>query len=154
MGERRYAKSVLAGLEYPVARIKTMLHSMKYAERVSNSSAVYLTSILQYMTVEVLECAINATRSDGSRRIQRKHINMTFRNDPDLCINFKNRTVPNAGVVGLNDSAALLSHHVNHEKRVSRKNPRKLYRSKTTKPLKKQIRKTSNSTAKNHDLIW
>lgn len=156
MGDRRYTKSLLAGLEFPVARIKAMLHAMKYADRVSDLSAVCLASILQYITVEVLEGAINATRSDGSRRVQPKHINMAVKNDPDGNVNFKNCIIPNAAVVGLDHSAALLAHHVNAESRNRRRHPRKVYRSKTKKPLKKQVRNASNTSAddNNYHLIW
>lgn len=151
MGERRHTKSLLAGLKFPVARIKTMLHGMKYAERVRNTSAVCLTAILEYFTVEVLEGAINAARSGGSRRIQPNHINKALKNDSETNIYFKNSIISNAAVVGLHHSAALLAHHVNVESR-KRRDPRRVYRSKSKKPLKKRVRKNVNPN--NYDLLW
>ena len=102
MEKTRYRKSYLAGLEFPVARIKTMLRSMKYAERVSDTSAVCLTAILEYITVELLEWSRSAAESVGSKRIQSKHVNMALRNDTDLSSSFKKNTViAGAGVFGL-----------------------------------------------------
>lgn len=151
MADRRFTKSLLAGLTFPVARIKTVLRGMKYAERVSDKSAVCLTAMLQYITVEVLEGAKNAATSDGSRRVQPKHINMALGNDPEANANFQDRIIPNAGVVGLDNTAALLRHHVNG----NRRRPRKKKTSSTKKYKKKQARNARSSNENNnYHLLW
>lgn len=154
MADRIFTKSLLAGLTFPVARIKTVLRGMKYAERVTDKSAVCLTAMLQYITAEVLEGAINAANSDSSKRIQPKHINMALKNDPETNVNFENSIITNAAVVGLDHSAALLDHYLNVESRIRRR-PRKKKTSSTKKASKKRVRNSSNSTENdNYELLW
>lgn len=54
-GERKkaVAKSVKAGLQFPVARIGRYLKKGRYAQRTGTGSPIYLAAVLEYLAAEV-----------------------------------------------------------------------------------------------------
>jgi histone H2A len=72
-------KSLRAGLQFPVARIRRYLHQGKYANRIGAGAAVYLTAVLEYLTAEVLELSGNAARDNKKTRIIPRHIQLAVR---------------------------------------------------------------------------
>uniref|UniRef100_A0A8C6YBD9 Histone H2A n=1 Tax=Naja naja TaxID=35670 RepID=A0A8C6YBD9_NAJNA len=73
--------------------------SGRYAERISLSASVYLASILEYLTAEVMELAGNAAHQNKKRRIGPRHIQLAVRNDEELNKLFTNVTIPQGGVL-------------------------------------------------------
>lgn len=54
-GERKkaVAKSVKAGLQFPVARIGRYLKKGRYAQRTGTGAPIYLAAVLEYLAAEV-----------------------------------------------------------------------------------------------------
>lgn len=47
------SKSVRAGLLFPVTKFHRLLRKGRYAKRVSQSAAVYLSAVIEYLSAEV-----------------------------------------------------------------------------------------------------
>ncbi|KAG8197137.1 hypothetical protein JTE90_011300 [Oedothorax gibbosus] len=88
----RTTKSEMAGLNFPVSRVRAMLQP----QRVSTNATVYLTAVLQYFTAEILEQSVNAAQSENKTRIQPHHMNAAIKKDKDFVKlrRFKNAVVP------------------------------------------------------------
>lgn len=54
------SRSKRAGITFPVGRVQRFLKKGQYSERVGAGAAVYLSSVLEYLTAEILELAGNA----------------------------------------------------------------------------------------------
>lgn len=71
---RSVSRSSKAGLQFPVGRIARFLKAGRYAERIGAGAPVYLASVLEYLTAEVLELAGNAAKDNKKTRIVPRHI--------------------------------------------------------------------------------
>ena len=98
-GKKAVSKSVKAGLQFPVARIGRLLKKGKYATRVGAGAPVYLASVLEYLTAEILELAGNAARDNKKRRIIPRHIQLAVRNDEELNKLLGRVTISQGGVL-------------------------------------------------------
>jgi histone H2A len=98
-GKKSQTKSAKAGLQFPVGRISRYLKKGKYATRVGAGAPVYLTSILEYLTAEILELAGNAARDNKKNRIIPRHIQLAVRNDEELNKLFGGVTIASGGVL-------------------------------------------------------
>jgi histone H2A len=98
-GKKSQSKSSKAGLQFPVGRISRYLKKGKYATRVGAGAPVYLTSILEYLTAEILELAGNAARDNKKTRIIPRHIQLAVRNDEELNKLFGGVTIASGGVL-------------------------------------------------------
>ena len=63
------SRSAKANLVFPVGRIHRLLKKGNYAQRIGSGAPVYLTSVLEYLTAEILELAGNAARDNKKTRI-------------------------------------------------------------------------------------
>ncbi|KAL1415036.1 hypothetical protein MTO96_006984 [Rhipicephalus appendiculatus] len=81
---RGQQRSRSAGLTFPMARIHRMLRQRNHTEHFSACAAVYLASVLEYLTGKVLELAGNAARANNKGRINPRHLQQAIRNDDDL----------------------------------------------------------------------
>eukprot|EP01039_Chlorochromonas_danica_P002219 gene2219-2423_t len=97
--KKRKTRSLRAGLLFPVGRIAKYLKQGKYASRIGVGAAVYLSSILEYLTAEVLELSGNAARDHKKNRIIPRHIQLAVRNDDELNKLFGNVTIAQGGVI-------------------------------------------------------
>jgi histone H2A len=129
-GKKSQTKSAKAGLQFPVGRISRYLKKGKYATRVGAGAPVYLTSILEYLTAEILELAGNAARDNKKNRIIPRHIQLAVRNDEELNKLFGGVTIASGGVLP-NIHSVLLP-------KVSAKEPKE----KVEKPSAKKATKT------------
>jgi histone H2A len=98
-GKKSVSKSSKAGLQFPVARIGRFLKKGKFATRVGAGAPVYLASILEYLTAEILELAGNAARDNKKTRIVPRHIQLAVRNDEELNKLFGGVTIASGGVL-------------------------------------------------------
>ena len=98
-GKKAQSKSSKAGLQFPVGRIGRYLKKGKYATRVGAGAPVYMCSILEYLTAEILELAGNAARDNKKNRIIPRHIQLAVRNDEELNKLFGGVTIASGGVL-------------------------------------------------------
>ena len=98
-GKKQLSRSVKAGLQFPVGRVGRLLKNGKYAARVGAGAPVYLASVLEYLTAEILELAGNASRDNKKRRIIPRHIQLAVRNDEELNKLLGKVTISQGGVL-------------------------------------------------------
>ena len=80
----KLSKSKKAGLTISTSRVEKSLRKMRLGKRVSKGAPVYLTSVLEYLTAEILELSGNAARDFKVKRITPRHIVLAIYNDQDL----------------------------------------------------------------------
>ena len=98
--------SEMSGLTFPVARVGSALKKGGHAKRVSPTAAVFLTSVLQYCTGELLRVAARAATSGKKKKnrkqhqIKPRHICVAVREDNDLGDLLSKVTIAGGGVGG------------------------------------------------------
>jgi len=97
--KKAVSRSAKAGLQFPVGRIARYLKKGRYAERVGAGAPVYLASVLEYLTAELLELAGNAARDNKKNRIIPRHLQLAIRNDEELSKLLGTVTIANGGVL-------------------------------------------------------
>ena len=93
------SRSAKAGLQFPVGRIGRFLKKGRFAARVGSGAPVYLASVLEYLTAEILELAGNAARDNKKTRIVPRHIQLAVRNDEELNKLLGSVTIAQGGVL-------------------------------------------------------
>lgn len=93
------SKSVRAGLQFPVGRIKSQLRKHYHSKRIGAGAPVYLAAVMEYLTAEVLELAGNAARDHKKNRITARHLQLAVRNDEELGSLCRNITIAGGGVL-------------------------------------------------------
>lgn len=78
------SRSKRAGLNFPVGRINRMMRNNRYAERIGAGAPVYMASVLEYLTAEILELAGNAAADNKKTRITPRFLNLAIRSDEEL----------------------------------------------------------------------
>ena len=101
------SRSSRAGLQFPVGRMARYLRRGGYAKRVGGGAPVYLASVLEYLTAELLELAGNAAKDNKKQRIVPRHIMLAARNDDELSNLLNAVTIANAGVLPNINSALM-----------------------------------------------
>jgi histone H2A len=85
---KRIQTSQKADLIFPVARVLRQMKSNRLADKISMNSGVYLTTILEYLTAEILELAGENAIADEKRKkrimIKPRHITLAFNGDEEL----------------------------------------------------------------------
>jgi len=97
--KKSVARSVKAGLQFPVGRIGRYLKKGRYAQRVGTGAPVYLAAVLEYLAAEVLELAGNAARDNKKTRIIPRHVLLAVRNDVELGKLLAGVTIAHGGVL-------------------------------------------------------
>lgn len=93
------SRSSKAGLTFPVGRVGRFMRKGRYAARIGAGAPVYLASILEYLTAEILELAGNAARDNSKKRIVPRHIQLAVRNDEELNRLLGDVTIAQGGVI-------------------------------------------------------
>ncbi|XP_055604842.1 histone H2A-beta, sperm-like [Uranotaenia lowii] len=93
------SRSIRAGLVFPVGRVHRRLRKGNYADRVGSWAPVYLASVLEYLTAEVLELAANIARNRRKIRIIPRHLLLAIRQDQELNQLLSNVIIPEGGVL-------------------------------------------------------
>ena len=96
---KKTSSSSKAGLQFPVGRIGRFLKKGRYAPRVGAGAPVYLASVLEYLTAEILELAGNAATENKKSRIVPRHIQLAVRNDEELNKLLGGVTISQGGVL-------------------------------------------------------
>ena len=86
-------------MTFPVGRIHRLLRKGNYAQRVGSGAPGYLTSVLEYLTAEILELAGNAARYNKKSRIIPRHLQLAIRNDEELNKLLGHVTIAQGGVL-------------------------------------------------------
>jgi len=81
---KRKTRSAKAGLRFPVARIHRLLKSSTHSMRISALAPVYLSSVLEYLTAEILELSGLQARQQQQNKITPRHIKIAIKEDEDL----------------------------------------------------------------------
>ena len=98
-GKGQQSRSSRAGLQFPVGRMARYIRKGGYAKRVGGAAPVYLASVLEYLTAELLELAGNAAKDNKKQRIVPRHIMLAVKNDDELSNLLGSVTIANAGVL-------------------------------------------------------
>lgn len=93
------SRSAKAGLQFPVGRMHRHLRNGNYAQRIAAGAPVYLASVLEYLTAEILELAGNAARDNKKSRIIPRHLQLAIRNDEELNRLLGDVTIAQGGVL-------------------------------------------------------
>jgi histone H2A len=104
------SRSEKAGIIFPVGRIHSQLKHGRYAARVGAGAPVYLASVLEYLTAEILELAGNAARDHKKARITPRHIQLAIRNDNELNKLLSRVTIRDGGVLPTINTILLPQH--------------------------------------------
>ena len=98
-GGKQTSRSARAGLQFPVGRIARYMRRGGYASRVGGGAPVYLASVLEYLTAELLELAGNAAKDNKKQRIVPRHVMLAVKNDDELSKLLGDVTIAQAGVL-------------------------------------------------------
>jgi histone H2B len=79
-----HSKAARAGLEFPVSRVRALFAVRVVATHRSETSAVYLAAVLEYLTAEFLELAGNVAKDARRKRTTTKDLAMAIRGDGEL----------------------------------------------------------------------
>ena len=80
---KKTTKTSKAGLIFSIPRVENIIRD-NFNGRVSETAAIYLTAILEYISSELLELSGNAARDNKKIIIQPKHLMMAIENDIEL----------------------------------------------------------------------
>ncbi len=98
-GGKQISRSTRAGLQFPVGRMARYMRRGGYAKRIGGGAPVFLASVLEYLTAELLELAGNAAKDNKKQRIVPRHIMLAVKNDDELSTLLKGVTIANGGVL-------------------------------------------------------
>jgi histone H2A len=100
------AKREIAKLNFPVTRVQHAMMMVSTVSRKSETSAVYMAAVLEYIAGELLKLAGNLAREQKKVRITTRHLKLIILNDEEL--NHLFRRVELSGGVAPNIHARLL----------------------------------------------
>nr|QKS02547.1 histone H2A.X1 [Crypthecodinium cohnii] len=86
-------------LSLPIHRFTKNLKRGGYAKRVALTGSVMLTSVVEYVTAEILELAGNAVKDQKKNRILPRHIQLAVRSDEELNKYMSKVTIAGGGVI-------------------------------------------------------
>mmetsp|Transcript_20456 Transcript_20456/g.32540 ORF Transcript_20456/g.32540 Transcript_20456/m.32540 type:complete len:152 (+) Transcript_20456:113-568(+) len=97
--KKQKSRSQRAGLQFPVGRIARYMKEGGYGRRIGGGAPIYLASVLEYLTAELLELAGNAAKDNKKQRIIPRHIMLAIKNDDELRRLLSEVTIVQAGVM-------------------------------------------------------
>ena len=130
------SRSTMAGLQFPVTRIQHLMMGLATASRKTETAAVYLAAVCEYLMAEVIELAGNAARDNRRVRINPRYIMLAVRNDPELDKLYRNAVFA-GGILPHIDASILPAQKLKPRKPKEVKPQKKL----TAKEKRKQAKK-------------
>ncbi|KAN0021630.1 hypothetical protein ACTFIU_003774 [Dictyostelium citrinum] len=94
----KVTRTARADLTFPVSRVERMIREGGYTKRCSSEAPVFLTAVLEYLTLEILELSVTYSNQKNKNRITPQHIHLSICSDSELNDLFKNVTIANGGV--------------------------------------------------------
>lgn len=95
----KISRSIRAGVNFPVSRLHRMLKPYTTGNmRVSGTSAIFLTAVVEYLAAEVLELAGNECQERHQKFIKPRHLTFAIKRDEELDQLIK-ATIRGGGVV-------------------------------------------------------
>jgi histone H2A len=124
----------------PVGRIARLIRDGRYAERVSKTTPVFIASVLEYLTAELVELAGSAAKDSNKKRITPRYINLAVRSDDEFGTLLHGAVIAGGGV----------QPHINKSLLKKGKSGKKSRRSssKSSKPAKAKKAKKSKKEKK------
>jgi histone H2A len=95
----KQSESKRAGLCFSVNRFKKMIKKSYKIKRVGPGASVYLTSVIEYLTAEILDLAGDAAFQSKKSRINPRHIMMAVKQDIEFNELLKDVTITSSGVL-------------------------------------------------------
>ena len=102
--EKPVSKSSRAGLVFPVTRIGNFMKYKTGNYRQGAGGPIYMASVIEYLTAELLELSGNAARDNKRKTISSRHIFLAVLNDDELSKLFEEVQISNSVVPGLHPS--------------------------------------------------
>merc|ERR1711865_275486 len=97
MGRKSMQKKLRLSL--PIHKFAKALKAQSHTKRIGGGTAVIMTSVIEYVTAEILELAGNTAKESGKNRIIPRHIQQAVRNDEELNKFLSNVTIAGGGVI-------------------------------------------------------
>ncbi|XP_032186458.1 histone H2A-beta, sperm-like [Mustela erminea] len=88
------SRSMRAELQFPVSRVDRLLRQGCYAQRLSSSTPIFLTGVLEYLTANILELAGQEARNNNKIRITPEHIQRALGSHQHLSRLFEDSACP------------------------------------------------------------
>ncbi|XP_047572133.1 histone H2A-Bbd type 1 [Lutra lutra] len=88
------SRSMRAELQFPVSRVDRLLREGCYAQRLSSSTPIFLTGILEYLTANILELAGQEACNNKKIRITPEHVQRALDNHQHLSRLFEDSACP------------------------------------------------------------
>lgn len=93
------SRSKKAGIRFPVGRIDRQMKQGNYAKRIGGMVPVYVASVLEYLTAEILELAGNVSIENKHTRIKPRDVMLAIKSDEELDNLLKDYVFADSGVV-------------------------------------------------------
>nr|1U35_C Chain C, H2A histone family [Homo sapiens]1U35_G Chain G, H2A histone family [Homo sapiens]2F8N_G Chain G, Core histone macro-H2A.1 [Homo sapiens] len=93
------SRSAKAGVIFPVGRMLRYIKKGHPKYRIGVGAPVYMAAVLEYLTAEILELAVNAARDNKKGRVTPRHILLAVANDEELNQLLKGVTIASGGVL-------------------------------------------------------
>uniref|UniRef100_A0A915BUC8 Histone H2A n=1 Tax=Parascaris univalens TaxID=6257 RepID=A0A915BUC8_PARUN len=93
------SRSKRAGLQFPVSRVERYLRKGRYANQIGAGAAVYLAAVLEYLVLEIIELAGDASHANKRKMISPRHIQLAIGNDEELNTLLSDIIIPAGGVI-------------------------------------------------------
>ena len=106
-GEKPQTSQARAGLLFPVSRFTRMMRRDALNHRIGKRASVAMTSVVEYVTSELLEISGNLATEAGKKRINNRHLYLAIQQDDELGKLFHNIVLRQGGVLPKIEAALL-----------------------------------------------